>query len=56
MNDNKKKYAEEHENCFYIDTVSAGLTTLFEPEDAPDTAHYDCESTVKLGLMFADNI
>lgn len=56
MNANKKKYADTHENCFFIDTIAAGLTTLYEPEDNPDTAHYDCASTVKLGELFAEQI
>lgn len=56
MNANKKKYAEEHENCFYVDTVGAGLTTKNEPRDNPDTAHYDCQSTVLLGEIFAEYI
>lgn len=56
MNANKKKYAETHKNCYFIDTIAAGLTTLGEPEDNPDTAHYDCTSTVKLGELFAEKI
>ena len=56
MNANKKNYAETHENCYFVDTVAAGLTTLFEPEENPDTAHYDCESTVRLGEMFGEFI
>ena len=56
MNANKKKYAETHKNHFFIDTVAEGLTTLNEPEENPDTAHYDCASTVKLGELFAEKI
>ncbi len=56
MNGNKKNYADTHENCFFIDTVAAGLTTKYEPEENPDTAHYDCESTVRLGEMFGELI
>jgi hypothetical protein len=55
MNERKRKYAEENGH-FFVDTVSAGLTTKNEPYENPDTAHYDCESTVRLGEMFAENI
>ena len=40
----------------YLDTVSAGLTTVFEPEENPDTAHYDSNSIVQLGEMFAKKL
>ncbi len=53
MNANKKAYAEKNGYNF-IDTVAAGFTTAFEPEEAPDTAHYDLNWTVKLGELFAD--
>ena len=56
MNEIKKNYADTHENCFFIDTVAAGLTTKNEPVENPDTAHYDCESTVRLGEMFGELI
>ena len=56
MNANKKKYAKTHENHFFVDTIAEGLTTLNEPLENPDTAHYDCESTVRLGELFAENI
>lgn len=56
MNELKKNYADTHENCFFVDTVAAGLTTKNEPEENPDTAHYDCESTVRLGEMFGELI
>lgn len=55
MNEYKKKYASEN-GYRYVDTIGAGLTTLTEPEEAPDTYHYDCASTVKLGELFASEL
>jgi len=56
MNAFKAEYAKTHENCVFIDTVAAGLTTTNEPEEEPDTAHYDSDSTVKLGRLFAEQV
>lgn len=56
MNESKSKYASEHENCCFIDTIAHGLTTNNEPEGAPDWAHYDSDSVVKLGRLFAEKI
>ncbi len=56
VNLQKKAYAEAHENCVYLDTIAAGLTTANEPEEAPDLAHYDSDSTLKLGRMFAEAV
>ncbi|MBE7086973.1 MAG: sialate O-acetylesterase [Clostridiales bacterium] len=55
LNENKKNYAEK-KGHIYIDTIKAGLTTTNEPEDAPDIYHYDCESVVRLGELFAEAI
>ena len=52
LNAAKKSYAEQ-EGHSYLDTVAAGLTTLTEPEGAPDIAHYDAASYITLGRMFA---
>lgn len=54
MNEVKKQFAAEHENCHYLDTVGAGLTTSHEPEEEPDTAHYDSDCTIQLGRMFGE--
>ena len=54
VNDAKKEFAEESENNIYIDTIAAGLHTNQEPLDDPDTAHYDTESQVLLGNLFAE--
>ena len=54
VNEAKQKFAEESENNIYIDTIAAGLHTNQEPFDTPDTAHYDTESQVLLGNLFAE--
>ena len=56
INEFKKEYAQSQDNFVYIDTIANGLTTEYEPTDNPDTAHYDCESTLKLGKLFAEKI
>ena len=53
INEAKRRFSETHEGCVFIDTVAQGLTTENEPEGSPDTAHYDSDSTVKLGHLFA---
>ena len=55
VNEAKKQFSEESENNIYIDTIEAGLHTNEEPFDEPDTAHYDSESEVLLGNLFAQN-
>ena len=54
VNEAKQKFAEESENNIYIDTIAAGLHTDQEPFDKADTAHYDTESQVLLGNLFAE--
>ena len=53
MNANNKAYAEKMGYNF-IDTIAEGFTTAHEPEDKPDTAHYDVKWVVKLGELFAE--
>ena len=55
VNNAKKQFAEESENNIYIDTIAAGLHVNQEPYDTPDLAHYDSESEVLLGKLFAEN-
>ena len=55
VNEAKKQFADESENNFYIDTIAEGLHTNEEPFGNPDTAHYDTESQVKLGKLFAEH-
>lgn len=53
VNEAKKQFADESEDNYYIDTIAAGLHTDQEPFNEPDTAHYDSESEVLLGNLFA---
>ena len=54
VNDAKKQFAEESANNFYIDTIAAGMHTDQEPFAEPDECHYDSESEVLLGKLFAE--
>ena len=55
LNAKKCEYAKQN-GYYYLDTVGAGLTTTHEPLENPDTAHYDSDSIIKLGEMFAEKI
>ena len=55
MNTKKKAFADANGYSF-VDTVGAGLTTRFEPEEEPDIYHYDAGSVMQLGRMFAQAI
>lgn len=52
VNQAKETFASESDNNFYIDTNAEGLHTNLEPAPV-DTAHYDSESQLKLGKLFA---
>ena len=54
VNEAKEQFANDSENNIYIDTIAAGLHTNQEPFDNVDTAHYDTESQVLLGNLFAE--
>ena len=54
VNNAKKQFADESDNNFYIDTIAAGMHTDQEPFSSPDGAHYDTESEVLLGHLFAE--
>ncbi len=56
LNAAKLHYAQTHPDCVYIDTIAAGLTTHREPVEAPDTYHYDADSVIRLGHLFAQHI
>ena len=56
MNEIKRKFATDHSDCRFIDTIGAGLTTMNEPFGHPDIGHYDSESEIALGHLFADNM
>ena len=53
VNDAKREFAKESENNYFIDTIAAGMHTNLEPETA-DLAHYDSESEILLGHLFAE--
>lgn len=54
VNNAKKQFADESENNIYIDTIAAGLHTNLEPSFEPDLCHYDTESQIQLGQLFAE--
>lgn len=54
VNQAKKEFAEESENNYFIDTIAAGLHTDHEPAGNIDTAHYDSDSEIQLGHLFAE--
>ncbi len=56
MNKAKKEYSETKPCLRFIDTVGEGLTTANEPPEEPDIYHYDSDSMIKLGLLYAAEI
>lgn len=54
VNEAKQQFADESENNYYIDTIEKGMHTDEEPFAEPDRAHYDTESEVLLGNLFAE--
>ena len=54
VNEAKEQFANDSDNNIYIDTIAAGLHTNQEPFDEVETAHYDTESQVQLGNLFAE--
>lgn len=54
VNEAKKQFADEGQNNYYIDTIEAGMHTDQEPFDTIDRCHYDSESEVLLGNLFAE--
>ena len=54
VNDAKKAFAEESEDNTFIDTIAAGLHVDKEPFTTVDMCHYDSESEVLLGHLFAE--
>ena len=53
VNASKQAVADASPLNVVIDTNAAGLTCANEPEEAPDMAHYDSLSEIKLGHLFA---
>lgn len=56
LNEVKHAYAKKTPNSYFLDTVAAGLSTQGEPEPEPDIYHYNADSTIKLGHLFAEHI
>ena len=54
VNEQKELFAALSENNILIDTVEEGLHTDQEPAFDADKCHYDTESEVKLGNLFAE--
>lgn len=54
VNEAKQKVAAESEYNFYVDTIGAGMHTNQEPRGNVDADHYDSESEVLLGHLFAE--
>lgn len=54
VNEAKRQFAEESDNNYLIDTIEAGMHTNIEPFGNPDYCHYDTESEVLLGHLFAE--
>lgn len=55
VNEAKKQFADESENNIYIDTIEAGMHTDKEPFSTVDACHYDSESEILLGELFAES-
>ena len=55
MNRQKEENARRM-HYYYIDTQGAGLSVTREPLDAPDLAHYDSGSIIRLGNLMAKKI
>ena len=54
VNEAKEAFAAESENNIYIDTIAAGLHTDKESRIDPELVHYDSDSQVELGHLFAE--
>ena len=55
VNEAKAQFAAESDINIYIDTIEAGLHTNKEPTGDVDVCHYDSESQLQLGHLFAEN-
>lgn len=54
INDIKKQLADENLHYEIIDTLAAKLHSDNEPHGSVDLAHFDAESEIRLGEMFAE--
>ena len=56
VNEAKRRFAELSPMNLYFSTIDAKLTTLYEPEGAPDLGHYDALCELQLGRIFAEYV
>ncbi|MBR4745615.1 MAG: hypothetical protein IK070_02780 [Clostridia bacterium] len=56
VNQSKQDVADMSDMNVLIDTNAEGLDCSQEPEGAPDRAHYDSLSQIKLGKLFAQHV
>ena len=56
INTAKRTVADRSPLNVFVDTNAAGLTTLGEPQPDHDIAHYDSQSEIKLGHLFAEAV
>lgn len=56
INESKASHALQTPSSAFVDTISYGLTTKYEPEEEPDVMHYDSDSIIRLGELFAEQI
>ena len=54
VNEAKVAFAAESENNYFIDTIAAGMHTNQEPTGSIDLCHYDSDSQILLGHLFAE--
>ena len=54
VNAAKAQNAAASEKYVYIDTIAAGMHVDKEPFDTVDYCHYDSESEIQLGKLFAE--
>ena len=56
VNQGKKEFAQSSPMNVVVDTIAQGLSCSQEPAEAPDLAHYDSLSEIKLGHLFAEQL
>ncbi len=56
VNEAKRQLAKGAVDHVYFDTIEMGLTTLYEPDYAPDLGHYDSLSEIALGRRFGEEL
>ncbi len=56
INKTKEEIAKDSDLNYYFSTIDAGLTYNKEPQGAPDLAHYDSMSVLRLGHLFGEYV